>query len=52
MNVSATSILTAGSLFANIINTSSAGNIVGSANINFNLTGDLNHFRAMRALDL
>ena len=41
MNVSATSILTAGSLFANIINTSSAGNIVGSANINFNLTGDL-----------
>jgi hypothetical protein len=41
MNVSATSILTAGSLFANIINASSAGNIVGSANINFNLTGDL-----------
>ena len=38
MNVSAASISTGGPLSARIIG---GGNIVGSANINFNLTGDL-----------
>ena len=40
MNVSAASISTVGSLFANILNFAS-GNIVGGADLSFNLTGDL-----------
>ena len=43
INVTAANISTGGALNAAIINSSggSGGNIVGSANINFNLTGDL-----------
>ena len=40
MNVSAASISTAGSLFANILNFAS-GNIVGGADLSLNLIGDL-----------
>ena len=40
INVSAASISAGGALFANIINLA-GGSIVGSANINFNLAGDL-----------
>src|SRR5204863_3605059 len=40
MNVSAASISTVGSLFANILNFAS-GNIVGGADLSLNLTGDL-----------
>ena len=40
INVSAASISAGGALFANIFNLA-GGTIVGNANINFNLTGDL-----------
>src|SRR5204863_3955379 len=40
MNVSAASISTVGSLFANILNFAS-GNIVGGADLSLNLTGDI-----------
>ena len=44
INVTAANISTGGALNAAIINSSGgSGNIVGSANINFNLTGDLYH---------
>ena len=53
INVTAANISTGGALNAAIINSSggSGGNIVGSANINFNLTGDLT-LQATRAFHL
>ena len=53
INVTAANISTGGALNAAIVNSSggSGGNIVGSANINFNLTGDLK-LQATRAFDL